>query len=135
MSDPLGNLPSSPSSSGDPALSVAQLKAFLSAKLYAELTDGDDQVATQSIDAAMIRAESLFAVVKVTLDVTKTLHRQIVTSLAVYELFAYVGDYKGGKSHLQAATDLISFNYGNVETIQAASPAVGALRVPKRHRL
>lgn len=132
MSDPLPDLPPSPDSPEDPALTINQVKAALSAKLYDELTNGDDSITTHCIEAGTLRAQSLFAVVREVLDPTKAIHRQIVRNLTIYELFAFSGDSSGGKEFLEAATDMVSSNFGNLEAIEKNPPPTGAIRLPTR---
>lgn len=116
-------------------MTLAMVKTALSAKLYDELTDGDDTVTDRCIEAGTLRAEGLFSVVKVTLDPEHPLHREIIRNLTIYEMFAFNGDSKGGKEYLTAATDLVSVNYGNVEAIQKSYAPIGAIKAPGRRRL
>ena len=133
MSDPYDDLPAEPEPGASPAsaLSIAAVKAAISAKLYDELTDGDDAVTERCIEAALIRAEGFLLVVGKKLDLSLPLHRDIGRLLTVYELYVYNGDAKGGGEYLTTATDLVSVHYGDLESARTTPPAAGALAKPR----
>jgi len=139
MSDIYDDLPADPES-GTPdassaSLSVDAVKAAISAKLYEELTDGDDAVTERCIESATVRAQGFLLVVGKTLDLSVPLHRDIARLLSVYELFVYNGDAKGGNEYLVAATDLVSVHYGDVGKARETPPPTGAVSRPERRAL
>ncbi|MDR1420631.1 MAG: hypothetical protein LBI86_09675 [Treponema sp.] len=129
-------LPAGPDPEGTavPFLAAADVKAAISAKLYDELTCGDDEITARSVEAAVIMEQSLLDVVKRKLCAALPLHREIGRLLSVYELYVYNGDEKGGREYLTAATDLISINYGDVGAAKTAVHAAGAVKKPDRGR-
>ncbi len=103
--------------------------------LYGELTNGDDTVTETCIRNGVIRTKSLLQVVGKKFIPGLPLHRQIVRLLTIYEMYIYNGDEKGGHEYLVTATDLISDNYGSVESARTQGVPAGAIVKPNRKRL
>ncbi len=116
-------------------LTPGSIQAVISPKLYGELTNGDDTVTETCIRNGVIRTKSLLQVVGKKFIPGLPLHRQIVRLLTIYEMYIYNGDEKGGHEYLVTATDLISDNYGSVESARTQGVPAGAIVKPNRKRL
>ncbi len=152
MGDIFANLPTSPTvsalslsgvapsasragaSSTPMPVSVADIKDFISPKLYGELSwdenrSGDD-VTQDCIDRAVVLTETLLHLVDQDLNLYSKTQREIVKTLTVYELYIYNGDKAKAKVYMDRAERLISNRYGSLKSKREDGVPVGAIRVP-----
>lgn len=133
MADMFDTLPTAPKTKAlDGFITVENIKAKISAKLYDELTEGDDTVTAGCIAAAIVQEETLLSLVQKKLIPDLPLHREVGRLLTIYQMYVYNGDEEGGREYLVQASDLISTKYGNLDDAKKKLTPAGAVKKPRR---
>ncbi len=120
--------------SSNPLVSIADIKDFISPKLYEELswaeTRSGDDVTQDCIDRAVVLTETLLHLVDQELNLYSKTQQEIVKTLTVYELYIYNGDKAKARIYMDRAERLISNRYGSLKSKREDGVPVGAIRVP-----
>lgn len=118
-----------------PAITVAEVKDRLSARLYEQLSDGSDGVVSKAIQRALARGSAIYARLGRVLNLDVSIDREVTILLTIYELHLSLGNAEAGREYRIHAKDLIVATYGNypeAEKPLEEKPALGALTVSER---
>ena len=120
-----------------PVITITDIKAFISPKLYSELSWDEkresDEVTQSCIDDALTLAESLLHLVGVKLNLYSQTQQLVVKNLTIYQLYIYNGDRSKGKTYLERAEKIISDRYSSLEKErESASPVVSVTKKKRR---
>ena len=121
--------------SGTPdPVSVPEIQAFISPKLFRELSWTNGQSAEAVTESCITKAydtlETLLALVKEPFNAWSRTQREAVKLLCVSKLYEYNGDAHGRKEFLQRAERLLSDRYGSIEAEREYAAPCAAVCVP-----
>lgn len=121
--------------SGTPdRVSVPEIQAFISPKLFRELSWTNGQSAEAVTEGCITKAydtlETLLALVKEPFNAWSRTQREAVKLMTVSKLYEYNGDAHGRKEYLQRAERLLSDRYGSIEAEREYAAPCAAVCVP-----
>lgn len=121
--------------SGSPdRVSVPEIQAFISPKLFRELSWTNGQSAEAVTKSCIAKAydtlETLLALVKEPFNAWSRTQREAVKLMTVSKLYEYNGDAHGRKEYLQRAERLLSDRYGSIEAEREYAAPCAAVCVP-----
>ena len=115
-------------------VSVPEIQAFISPKLFRELSWTNGQSAESVTEGCITKAydtlETLLALVKEPFNAWSRTQREAVKLLCVSKLYEYNGDAHGRKEFLQRAERLLSDRYGSIEAEREYAAPCAAVCVP-----
>ena len=122
--------------SGSPdRVSVPEIQAFISPKLFRELSWTNGQSAEVVTEGCITKAydtlETLLALVKEPFNAWSRTQREAVKLMTVSKLYEYNGDAHGRKEYLQRAERLLSDRYGSIEAEREYAAPCAAVCVPE----
>ena len=121
--------------SGTPdRVSVPEIQAFISPKLFRELSRTNGQSSESVTEGCIAKAydmlETLLALVKEPFNAWSRTQREAVKLITVSKLYEYNGDMHGRKEYLQKAEQLLSDRYGSIEAEREYAAPCAAVCVP-----
>ena len=115
-------------------VSVPEIQAFISPKLFRELSWTNGQSAEAVTEGCITKAydtlETLLALVKEPFNAWSRTQREAVKLMTVSKLYEYNGDAHGRKEFLQRAERLLSDRYGSIEAEREYAAPCAAVCVP-----
>ena len=115
-------------------VSVEEIRAFISPKLFRELSWTNGQSAEAVTEGCITKAydtlETLLALVKEPFNARSRTQREAIKMITVSKLYEYNGDTHGMKEFLQKAERLLSDRYGSIEAEREYAAPCAAVCIP-----